>query len=371
MRLGSDGSERISLLEGMASETESAESISPGGVDSAVESGLPLVEGDACFRNTTGPDEDDAFTSPGQQILSVLKPVCFTMAIVVFLTHATGEDHVQGGFSGIASVAYQERQADSVVIKAEGVLLNALITMFLMCIATTSMLYLYKFRCYRILYGWLLVSVVSLIFNLGSFVADSLLRSVNATVDAVSFYLFFYNFAAIGGLITLWTELGLGHPPKALKQAYLVLISALLAWSATKLPEWSTWGLLGAVSLWDVAAVLHSKGPLKLIVEEARRREEPIPGLVYEGDSIQLGLGDFVFYSILIGRASLYGCGTLVTCVVAVLAGMMATLVLLPFMQNLLPALPISIVLGIAAYFTSSAIITPLVGRAQTWSFFF
>lgn len=58
-----------------------------------------------------------------------------------------------------------------------------------------------------------------------------------------------------------------------------------------QLPEWTTWGVLGAVSAWDIVAVLTPRGPLKLLVEEAERREEPIPGLVYEGDDIKLGLG--------------------------------------------------------------------------------
>ena len=141
------------------------------------------------------------------------------------------------------------------------------------------------------------------------------------------------------------------HPPLAIRpltvQAYLVLISALIAWSATKLPEWTTWGLLGAVALWDIVAVLTPQGPLRLLVEEAEARGEPIPGLVYEGYHIKLGLGDFVFYSLLVGRASLRSTSALVSCAVAVLAGLCATLALLPVMERVLPALPISIAAGI------------------------
>ena len=53
-----------------------------------------------------------------------------------------------------------------------------------------------------------------------------------------------------------------------MQQAYLVAVSALLAWSATKTPEWTTWGLLLAVSIWDIIAVLMPRGPLKELVEE-------------------------------------------------------------------------------------------------------
>lgn len=130
--------------------------------------------------------------------------------------------------------------------------------------------------------------------------------------------------------------------------------------SATKTPEWTTWGLLAAVSVWDLIAVLTPRGPLKMLVEEAEARGEPIPGLVYQGADIKLGLGDFVFYSVLVGRASMRGSATLFACAVAVLAGLCATLALLPILQKVLPALPISIAVGILFYFTSWLMLTPM-----------
>merc|ERR1712060_196403 len=95
-----------------------------------------------------------------------------------------------------------------------------------------------------------------------------------------------------------------------------------------------------------------------------------IPGLVYEGDDIKLGLGDFVFYSILVGRASMRNVATLVSCILAVLTGLCATLALLPIMERVLPALPISIAVGIVIYFTSSFVLTPLVEELASQSLF-
>ena len=111
-------------------------------------------------------------------------------------------------------------------------------------------------------------------------------------------------------------------------------------------------------------------GPLKLLVEEAERREEQIPGLVYEGDDIKLGLGDFIFYSILVGRASLRGVAATASCVVAVLAGLCATLALLPVFERALPALPISIAAGTAVYFSSTLLVAPLAAFAAEHSVF-
>ena len=107
--------------------------------------------------------------------------------------------------------------------------------------------------------------------------------------------------------------------------------------------------------------MLTPRGPLKLLVEEAERRNEPIPGLVYQSAySIKLGLGDFVFYSVLVGRASMHGAAPMWVCAVAVLAGLCATLALLPILQRVLPALPISIAVGIGFYFASAWALTPL-----------
>jgi len=309
------------------------------------------------------------FPDPGQQVLSLLKPVCVTMAIVVYLTHELTELDVQGGFSQM--MVYQERDDDTTATKAGGVLLNSLVMVGALFVVTTGLLLLYKLRCYRVIYGWLMLSVSVLLFTFGGNVAWSLVALHEIPVDAATLVLLLYNFAAVGTLLVFWTELGCGpNPPKTIRQAYLVIISALLAWSATKLPEWSTWGLLAAVSLWDIIAVLTPRGPLKLLVEEAEKRGDPIPGLVYEGADIKLGLGDFVFYSLLVGRASMGNVATLTSSVVAVLTGLLATLALLPILDRVLPALPISIAIGIGFYFASWLFVTPLLQAAVAQSVF-
>lgn len=86
-----------------------------------------------------------------------------------------------------------------------------------------------------------------------------------------------WNFAVVGVRVVFWPA------PAIVKQTYLVIVSVLLAWSLTKLPDWTTWSILAAVSVWDLIAVLTPNGPLKGLVEESQRRNEPIPGLVYEG----------------------------------------------------------------------------------------
>ena len=83
-------------------------------------------------------------------------------------------------------------------------------------------------------------------------------------------------------------------------------------------------------------------------------------------DGIKLGLGDFIFYSVLVGRASMYDGISAVSAAAAVLAGLGMTLLLLAARRRALPALPISIALGAVctagARFCLEPVVMPLAG---------
>ena len=69
-----------------------------------------------------------------------------------------------------------------------------------------------------------------------------------------------------------------------------------------------------------------------------------------EAGSIKLGLGDFIFYSVLVSKAATYSFTTFISCVLVILFGLGATLLLLSLFKAALPALPISIFLGVFTY---------------------
>lgn len=292
------------------------------------------------------------------------------------------------------------------------------------------------------------------------------LRAYNVPMDYITLAILMWNFGVVGMICIHW------QGPLRLQQAYLIFVAALMALVFIKyLPEWTTWVVLGVISVWDLVAVLTPKGPLRILVETAQERNEQIfPALIYsstymysyitvaggdepestshttpaaatstttvttaaaarsqraptcptpeaEGDpesgfsqewisnheenatrrqrevrealsgqqrvsdyrtssqqqgqqqqmevdaeerGVKLGLGDFIFYSVLVGKASSYGdWNTTLACFVAILIGLCLTLLLLAIFKKALPALPISITFGLIFYFVTREIVKP------------
>uniref|UniRef100_A0A0V0I394 Putative presenilin-like protein-like n=2 Tax=Solanum TaxID=4107 RepID=A0A0V0I394_SOLCH len=288
-------------------------------------------------------------------------------------------------------------------------------------------------------------------------------------IDCVTFALSLFNFTVVGVLAVFMSKTAI-----IITQVYLVVIGVLVAYWFTLLPEWTTWVLLVAMSLYDLAAVLLPGGPLRLLVELAISRDEDIPALVYEArpiinpDSVQrgavvqrrvwrerrdndigsdenlesrsnlnstvysslesssgleslpsigernavdvedgqvprpdselaapliqhrinvrmnlqegpsddfalegiglgssgaikLGLGDFIFYSVLVARAAMYDFMTVYACYLAIIAGLGITLMLLAFYQKALPALPVSVLLGVLFYLLTRLLLETFV----------
>jgi len=369
-----------------------------------------------------------------EAVLSLIKPVSITMLCVIATIRSVGYYTVHDTQLPYAPMHESDNQSDAE--RFGGALLNVLIILCLLIAMTFLLVCLYKYRCYRAIHGWLMFSSFLLLFFFWGYYVMEVLDSQNLPLDYYTLAMIVWNFGA-GGLYAIhWKG------PLLLQQVYLVIISSLMALVLIKnLPDWTTWCLLAIVAVYDLFAVLCPGGPLKMLVETAQERDEPLfPALIYssamvwivsmadggykkitsKGDKsdsdddslvddtrdvktfessvaneayepidspvrtsqpraqgqpqapaeeeeeetggIKLGLGDFIFYSVLVGKAATTGdYGTIFACYVSIIIGLVTTLFILSITQKALPALPISIAFGLVFYFGTHALIAPFM----------
>lgn len=352
-------------------------------------------------------------------------------------------------------------QTEDVGTLAWQALANAGIMLGVIAVMTGLLVLAYKYRCTKLIHGWLFMSSLMLLFLFSYLYLAEVLKAYNLPMDYITLAIVIWNFGMVGMISIYWKA------PLLLQQAYLIFISALMALIFIKyLPDWTTWAVLAVISLWDLFAVLAPFGPLRILVETAQERNEQIfPSLIYssgmvyalvgmadtgeeapvaprrqgrtgsagaeeraaqggedardgfsdtwvretdersrqrsarvsqveapgsrtgagprsgvrtelveeeeEDKGVKLGLGDFIFYSILVGKASSYGdWNTTLACFVAILIGLCLTLVFLALFRRALPALPISITFGLIFYFLTKEIVTPFCDALSSQQIF-
>jgi presenilin 1 len=419
------------------------------------------------------------------QIINLLAPVTICMSVVLtFVLSVELKVDPTAASGGLTSLPFSNENTDDGGKQFLEALANVAVIITIVVVMTIVLVCLFKFKCYKVIYGWLLIASILLLFVFASLYVLNICRAHNLPLDWFSLSFCMWNFGVMGIIVIHWKG------PLRLQQAYLIIICALIAAELLQLlPDWTTWLLLFAISIWDIIAVLCPKGPLRILVETAQERNvELFPALIYsstmlwtigmadipqkktpsvpsgevqssgesngdtptpsppssdpppaaqgnhppilytdnsrgaplldvEGDThtdgqspseetqgtsqqeqpddspdqpagppssqpstsqrnvedseedeeterrgVRLGLGDFIFYSLLVGKAAFDSKGDWViisSCFVSILIGLCMTTILLGMLRRALPALPISIIFGLIFYFTSRYLLSP------------
>ncbi|XP_033327835.1 presenilin isoform X3 [Megalopta genalis] len=393
-------------------------------------------------------EEEEELKYGAAHVIKLFVPVSLCMLVVVATISSIHFYTTKGIY--LLYTPFHEDTADAST-KAWQAVANALILISVIAFMTMILIVLYKYKFYTVIRTWLIISSLLLLFMFSILYCEQILKAYNIPIDLFTLGIISWNFGVVGMICIHW------QGPLQLQQAYLIFISALMALIFIKyMPEWTAWVVLGAISIWDLIAVLPTKGPLRILVETAQERNEsifaallysstvmyttsttytgfvqaatmnsndsvagdgttnPVHGQVEnqnnptsrdaeEGDrgarraqevldnstpqteasrqqdsrvvrepqgyivpvteeerGFKLGLGDFIFYSVLVGKASSYGdWNTTLACFIAILIGLGLTTLLLAIFRKALPALPISITFGLTFYFATRVIVAP------------
>ena len=154
-------------------------------------------------------------------VVDILIPVSITMLLVVISVRMLNMS-LEGGTVSFAAFVYTESSGGSTSGKFFSAVVNALIFLALIIVVTLLLVVLYKFRCIKVIIGWLVLSVILLLGIIGGYFTYQLISHMNWPLDYISFSLLIANVVAVGCLATFWVA------PRWLNQATLIFISFLV-----------------------------------------------------------------------------------------------------------------------------------------------
>jgi presenilin-like A22 family membrane protease len=222
---------------------------------------------------------------------------------------------------------------------------NALYFVVLLALAATLFYFLLKRKSKRVIKALIVVALTTASLLLSFFYLYSLF--IYFAPDWVDLTL------PLMIVFTVVFDLAIFRMGNKVRNVVLILLGgALGVFFGSAIPWWSAVAILLFLAVYDVVAVY--KGPVGKIAQSSGL--DDLQGLSFSFRDIQMGLGDLVFYSMLMGlmfktfSPSIFPA---IAGIVGILAGSVLTFYMLE-KRGLFPGLPFPIVIGLAAGFVTA-----------------
>lgn len=225
-------------------------------------------------------------------IVSIVIPVLvalITTSVAVYCFHTSSSSATLSAGLNAYLVIKPQRSSDSgsppALLGGIGsAFVDALVMVCAIGTGTFVMVALFYFRCFRCIFGYLILASGLLLGSTGSYLASTALESMQISCDWISFLVVAWNVSVVG-VISIFFRSSVGIPLRV-QQGYLILTSTIVAWMLSKFPALITWALLSLLAAYDLCAVLSPCGPLKFLISLAQARaQEQQEMRRQEGDS--------------------------------------------------------------------------------------
>mmetsp|Transcript_5538 Transcript_5538/g.12620 ORF Transcript_5538/g.12620 Transcript_5538/m.12620 type:complete len:642 (-) Transcript_5538:74-1999(-) len=255
--------------------------------------GFQRVENyDACEEDEEedGEEEDMAF-SLNELMYSAhsFHVICFPVSITMILaalavTYVNTPETIRQG-EALMSQAYHVWKVDGENDSTSKQLVldfaNGLVIVTVIGTMTFGIVLLYKYRCMKVLVGYMMFSSMTLLGVLGGELFNIAIEKYRIAIDWFTFAFGLYNFAVVG-VTAIFYAIGI---PTYITQGYLICSSVIISWQLSHFDTISTWTLLIMLGLYDLCAVLTPCGPLRALVNLMQDEDSPeMPGLLYEAE---------------------------------------------------------------------------------------
>jgi presenilin-like A22 family membrane protease len=215
---------------------------------------------------------------------------------------------------------------------------NALYFVVLIAASATIFYILLKRRSKRIIQGLIVLAMTTASALLSVVYLSSLLVYVPILDN-------WPTLITLTVVITLLFDLTIFRFPRGRNIAVICIGGALGVFFGFAIPLWSAVVILAVLAVYDVIAVY--KGPVGKIAASGL---DQLQGLSFSFKDIQMGLGDLVFYSMLMAALFFsfsYSILPTIAGIIGIMAGSIITLLILE-KKGIFPGLPFPIMLGLA-----------------------